>query len=337
MKTERARELYTDYEEGTLSPALKQALEQHLEADPEAAADFAQFQQVYALLDEPLTQEVEVPLGFRAKVLELAAEEHARREAVPTRRAAISLTGWFASLGGRRRQVTGGFAAAFTVVALAGVFFYTVHGNTSNGNMIPIPSLAPTTISAVTVQPAGANSTMHSFHIHLPTNVKEASVMAYVVTATDQITDPSLRQQQALPALKQPQDLTNDEEMQIPVTLLRQAPSGTTLNLFVQWTPTDTAQTPGAQVVFTPMQPGVVTPPDPSDSPTGSFFDSLQDVAAHYGVTVIADASALPSAAVTVPAADNTAQSALQDIAQQVGDKVQTLPNGTYQVYQPQP
>ena len=96
MKTERARELYTEYAEGTLSPALSQALEQHFEADPDARADYEQFQQVFALLDEPLSDEVEVPLGFRAKVLELAAEEHARREAAPTRRATISLTGWFA-------------------------------------------------------------------------------------------------------------------------------------------------------------------------------------------------------------------------------------------------
>ena len=58
-------------------------------------------------------------------------------------------------------------------------------------------------------------------------------------------------------------------------------------------------------------------------------------MAAHYGVTVVADASALPSNAVTIAASDNTALKSLQDIAQQVGDKVQTLPNGAYQVYKP--
>jgi hypothetical protein len=335
MKTERARELYSDYAEGILSPALSQAMEQHFAADADAHADFEQFQQVFALLDEPLSEEVEVPLGFRAKVMELASQEQARRESVPARRATLSLKDWFASLGGRQRQVTSGLAAAFAVIALAGVFLYSISSKTATGNFIPS---VPTTINAVTVLPAGTSGMTHLFHIHLPNNVNQASVMAYVVTSTDQITDPDARQKQALPALKQPQVLTNNEEMQIPVTLLHEAPAGTTLNLFVQWTPTNTQQTPGAQAVFTPMQPGVVATPDPTDSPTGSFFDELQDVAAHYGVTVVADASSLPSNIVTISATDDTPLKALQDIARQVGDKVQTLPSGasqTYQVYQP--
>jgi hypothetical protein len=334
MKTERARELYTDYAEGTLSPALSQALEQHFEAEPEARADYQQFEQVFVLLGEPLSEEVEVPLGFRAKVMELAAEEHARREALPSRRATLSLGAWIQSLRvGSPRRASVGMLASFAVMALAGVFIYSISSKNSTGNNGPIlPLLAPTTINAVTVLPAGGTGMTHLFHIHLPENVNQASVMAYVVTSTDQITDPNTRKQ-ALPALKQPQELTNNEEMQIPVTLLHQAPAGTTLNLFVQWTPNNTNQTPGAQVVFTPMQPGVVAPPDATDSPTGAFFDELQDVAAHYGVTVVADATVLPSNAVTISAADNTPLKALQDIAQQVHDKVQMLPNGAYQVY----
>ena len=43
MKTERARELYSDYAEGVLSPALAQALEQHFASEPDARADYDQF------------------------------------------------------------------------------------------------------------------------------------------------------------------------------------------------------------------------------------------------------------------------------------------------------
>ena len=93
MKPERAQELYSDYAEGTLTPALRQALEQHFEADPAARADYAQFSQVYALLEQPLGEELEAPLGFRAKILERAAEQQGRRETSVSR--AAGWLGWW--------------------------------------------------------------------------------------------------------------------------------------------------------------------------------------------------------------------------------------------------
>ena len=155
--------------------------------------------------------------------------------------------------------------------------------------------------------------------------------MAYVVTATDQITDPDARSRDAMPALKQPQTLTNDEEMQIPVTLVNPPAPGATLDLLVQWTPTDTRQTSGEQVVFAPLLPATSAQ---GNAPTsGSFYETLQVIAARYDVTVIADATASPTNTVSTEPADSTALQALKDAAKQVGYQVAPLSNNTYQVY----
>lgn len=337
MKTERARELYSDYAEGLLSPAMRQALEQHLAADPDAQADYAQFQRVYQLVQTHQAPEVDVPLGFRAKVLELAAQAQAARELTPAHRAAQTMTGFFANVG-RRRQMTGGLVAAFAVAGLAGVFIHSLGTNNKElGSLGPSPAIrlplsnAPTVITGVTSQPGTDTNVYHMFHVHLPANVPKATLSAFVVTATNQITDPDIRAREATPALQQPMTLTNSEEMQIPVALLKQAPAGTTLNLLVSYTPADPRLPSGTQVVFTPVSSGnAASAPDANGS---SFYDALQDVAADYGVTVIADAANTPNATVTDPAPGSTAQQALQNAAGQVGYSVQKLNGTTYQLY----
>lgn len=337
MKTERARELYSDYAEETLSPAMRLALDQHFAADPAAQADYAEFERVYQLVQRHEAPLVEVPLGFRAKVLELAAQAHAARELTPAQRAAQTVTGWFAPVT-RRRQVTGGLVAAFAVAGLAGVFMHTLGGGTkelsSLGASPPIflpRGNAPTVITGVSSQPGADSNTYHMFHVHLPAGVPKATLSAFVVTATNQITDPTIRAREATPALQQPVTLTNSEEMQIPVALLKQAPAGTTLNLLVSYTPADTQLPSGTQVVFAPVSvQNAASAPDANGS---SFYDALQDVAADYGVTVIADAANTPNATVADPAPGSTAAQALQNVAGQVGYSVQKLNGTTYQLY----
>ena len=79
MKLERAQELYSDYAEDALTPALRLALEQHFDADPAARADYDRFARMYSLMERP-GEEVEVPLGFRARILEKVAQEQAKRD-----------------------------------------------------------------------------------------------------------------------------------------------------------------------------------------------------------------------------------------------------------------
>jgi hypothetical protein len=330
MKTERARELYSDYAEGVLSPALAQALEQHFESEPDARADYEQFQQVYSLLDTMQGDEVAVPLGFRATVLDLAAEEHARREATP------SVAGWFSGLNPfRRRQATGGLIAAFAVLALAAVVV--------NVNKPPRPpgpgvgcfigpcssDLPETTIKSVESTPLMDGGTTQRFHIHLPASIPQASVMAYVIQDVDQIANP----QSAVPALAQPQELTNNEELQIPVTLQHASLPGSTLDLLVQWTPDGGTQPSGSQVVFAPLQQGVAQTEDGSAPVSGNYFKALQDLAAQYNVTIIADAGSTPNTTIAPPPTSDDALKAIQDVAGQVKYSVQKLDNTTYQIY----
>lgn len=337
MKTERARELYSEYAEETLSPAMRLALEQHFAAEPDARTDYAEFERVYQLVQRHEAPLVDVPLGFRAKVLELAAEAHAAREISPAQRAAQTLTGLFANVG-RRRQMTGGLVAAFAVAGLAGVFFHSVNtapgkeGGLGPSAPITLPrGNAPTVITGVSSQPGADNNVYHMFHVHLPVGVPKATLSAFVVTATSQITNPDIRAREATPALQQPVTLTNSEEMQIPVALLKQAPAGTTLNLLVSYTPANPQLPSGTQVVFTPVSTGNASAAPDADG--SSFYDALQDVAADYGVTVIADASSTPNATVADPAPNSTAQQALQNVAGQVGYSLQKLNATTYQLY----
>ena len=133
------------------------------------------------------------------------------------------------------------------------------------------------------------------------------------------------------PPSRTAQTLTNDETMEIPVTLPHAAAAGTTLNMRVQWAPADGSPA-NSEVVFTPAQPVPATP-KPLPAAT-NFYDALQYVAAANGVTVIADAQAAPTQTVTPPTG-TTVDQQLQSIATQVGGTVQKLPGGAYDVTLP--
>lgn len=327
MKTERAQELYSDYAEGILSPALAQALEQHFETAPEDRADYERFAQVYKLLDAEEAPPVDVPLGFRAKVLELAAEEHARRESAASRQANSSIAGWLKALFDfRQHRATGGVIAAFAVIALAAVLVRQVPQGVTEGGLGPLIQ----TTSTLVVQSDTASGTTHLFHIHLPANIQNASVMAYVLTSTDQIANPA---QSGIAALAQPEHLTNTEELQIPVTLTQQSPPGTTLNLLVEWTPARPGERPGKQVVFAPVAPGVPSADNGQSPVSGSFFGALEALAAEYNVTVVADASVTPNAVITPPTMSGGAEAALRQVASQANYQVRKISDNTYQVY----
>jgi len=335
MKPERAQELYSDYAEDTLTPALRQALEQHFEAEPTARADFDDFARIYARLEMPLGEEVEAPLGFRARILERVAAEQARREATFSQRAATTVTGWF-SLAPRRRATVGALAALAAVSVLGVVFVHpaapTSRLTTSNSSMgvgfsLPV-GVDPPTIQRVDTQADGGKD-YHLFHLHLPPAVPAATVSAYVVTGIEQVTDPSQLAEATL-AL-QSRHLTNHQGVQIPIAALQAPPAGSTLNLLVQWTPDD-GSSPGAEVVFTPY--GAANPSVPVPASAG-FLDTAQAIAAHYGATVIVDAASTPNAPVRADFSAPDAATPLKALAAgAAGYSVQTLPSNTFYVYQ---
>jgi len=316
MKLERAQELYSDYAEGVLTPALRQALDQHFEADPSARADYARFSSVYALLEQPAGEELDVPLGFRAKILERATAQQTEREAVAAR---PSWLGWFVPPAHRR--AAGGAFAALAVVAVAAVLV--MHPSKPNVNDSGIgptfteQSQVTGLVQSVDMQ-AGTN--YHQFHLHLPATIASATVNAYVITATEQITDPS-HLADATPAVSG-QHLTNHQGLQIPIAPVAAPPAGSTLNLLAQYKPDAPSQAAGAEAVFTPF--GAADPATPAPVNT-SFLDGMQAVAARYGATVIVDVSSAPTQPVTASFAGTDPAAPLADMANAAGYTVRKV------------
>ena len=328
MKPERAQELYSEYAEGTLTPALRQALEQHFDADPAARADYAQFAQIFALLAQPAGQEVEVPLGFRAKVLERVAAQQEQREAAPH---AAGWLGWFTPPAHRR--ATGGALAALAAVVIGGVVVMhptspnpaTVDGsNVLSG--LPTVSAPSGLVQDVDMQP-GTN--YHVFHLHLPSGVTAATVNAYVITATEQITDPA-HLADATPAVTG-HHLTSDQGLQIPIAPAEVPPAGSTLNLLADFKPDAAGQQAGSEAVFTPYgapDPAVAAPANTN------FLDGMQAVAAHYGATVVVDVASTPTQAVTADFSGTDPAVPLTDMASAAKYTVRKIADNTYYVSQ---
>ena len=324
MKTERAQELYSDYAEGTLTPALRQALEQHFDADPEARADYARFSAVYSLLEASAVEEMDAPLGFRAKILERVAAQQDQREGSAVRR-----TGWLGWLvPPAHRRATGGALAALAAVVVAGILV--THPSqppvTINGGIGPTFTATPITglVQSVDMQP-GTN--FHQFHLHLPSSVASATVNAYVITATEQITDPT-HLGDATPAVTG-QHLTNHQGLQIPIAPVDAPPAGSTLNLLAEYKPDAANQPTGAEAVFTPF--GAADPATAAPA-NADFLDGMQAVAAHYGATVIVDVSSAPTLPVTADFSGPDPAVPLADMANAAGYTVRKTGSNTYYV-----
>lgn len=333
MKLERGQELYSEYREGTLSPAMKLALEQHFQADPAARADYEDFARAVSLLENATFDEVEVPHGFRARIMERVSTAQTARTAERTWRERIA--DWFSQP--NRRELTGAVAAlgAIAIVAATVIHPTNVGIKTAPGTMPGITDTVQdyvTTIKGVGVENGPDGHVYHNFTVHLPENVQAASVSAYVITSTDQILDPSVRNRDATPALAAPAHLMNDQTMTIPVGLLKQAPAGATLDMLVQWKPDDPKSPEGSQVVFTPLD--AIGPVDMTKTPPadGSFFDSLETIASAYHVTVIADSSNAPTASATAWTPGQPVEDALDSVAKPVGWRVVKLDPTTYLV-----
>ena len=325
MKMERAQELYSDYAEGTLTPALRQALEQHFEADPAARADYAEFSVVYSLLEQPAGEEVEAPSGFRAKIMERATAQQEQKVAATSR---SSWLGWLVPPA--RQRATGGALAALAVAVIGGVLL--THPGTPNptdpfgGGMIgPLPTdTVKGLVQSVDMKPG---TSFHEFNLHLPSAVTGGTVNAYVITATEQITDPT-HLADATPAVAG-QHLTSHQGLQIPIAPVDAPPAGSTLNLLAEYKPDTASQSAGAEAVFTPFgaaDPAVAAPVNTS------FLDGMQAVSSHYGATVIVDVSATPTQPVTADFSGSDPAAPLNAMATTAGYTVRKTGDSTYYV-----
>lgn len=334
MKLERGQELYSEYRDGSLSPAMRLALEQHFQTDDTARADYDNFARAMSLLENTAFEELEAPHGFRASVMERVAAAHAAREQKP-QGFMERLADWFGQP--KRRELAGAVAglAAVAVIAVAVIHPAGQISGTNASNIFPVAGTKTlqATIRGVSTEAGTDGNLYHNFQVHLPTSVTNATVNAYVITETDQILDPAVRGRDATPALAAPVELSNDEQMKIPVGLLKQAPSGSTLNMLVEWKPDDPSQPSGSEVVFTPVNPNDTMNPQEAPPSNGNFFDSLQTIASAYHVTVIADSSHAPTASADAWTPGGDPQQALNTVAASEGYKVDVLNPGTYFVH----
>lgn len=330
MKLERGQELYSEYRDGTLSPAMKLALEQHLQADPGARTDFEEFDSAMKILEGATFEEVEAPHGFRASVMERVAAAHAAREEAPQGFLA-KLTHWFGQP--HRKELTGAVAGlAAVAVVVTAVLHPTPQVGINHPGGFAITRTLTTTIRSVGTENGSDGNVYHNFQLHLPESVSGATVNAYVVTETAQILDPAVRDRDATPALATPIHLSNDKMMTIPVGLLKQAPSGSTLNMLVTWKADSPSQLSGSQVVFTPVGPPVADAAQKTPM-SGNMFDSLQAIAAAYNVTVIADSTTAPTASAAPWNAGDSVDKALSTVATSEGYAVDKLDDATYLVH----
>ena len=153
------------------------------------------------------------------------------------------------------------------------------------------------------------------------------TVNAYVITATEQITDPA-HLADATPAVSG-QHLTNHQGLQIPIAPVDAPPAGSTLNLLAEYKPDAPAQPAGTEAVFTPFgaaDPAVTAPVNTS------FLDGMQAVAAHYGATVIVDVSSAPTQPVTASFSGTDPAAPLADMANAAKYMVRKTGDNTYYV-----
>jgi len=323
MKLERGQELYSEYRDGTLSPAMKLALEQHLQSDPAARMDFDEFDGAMKILEGTTFEELEAPHGFRASVMERVAAAHSAREQAPQGFLA-KLADWFGQP--NRKELVGALGALSAVAIVVTAVLHppaTVDPNRQTG--FAITRTLTTTIRGVDTENGADGYAYHNFRIHLPANIAGATVSAYRVTDTTQILDPAARDRDATPALAVPVHLTNDEGMKIPIGLLKQSPSGSTLDILVSWKPDDANQPSGSQVVFTPVGPQLTDPALKVPPVNGNLFDSLQTIAGAYNATIIVDSTTAPTAVPAPWNSGDTVDQALATVAKSEGYVVDKL------------
>ncbi|HEX5324375.1 MAG TPA: zf-HC2 domain-containing protein, partial [Capsulimonadaceae bacterium] len=144
MKCENARDLFSEYSERTLSPAMKLALEQHFSSCEDCRTDYEAFQQVSAILSQGLPQ-VEAPAGFRQSIMARVAAEQASAPAAaaPRPRAASSpLDGlgraWRNFTLGLTSTPRGAFATGAACMLLAVTVYAGLHSFHGSGAVGPI-------------------------------------------------------------------------------------------------------------------------------------------------------------------------------------------------------
>lgn len=130
MKLDKARELFSDYYEGTLDPGLRQAFEAVLRNDAIAKSEYESFAEMMGELNILAARPIEPPTFLSDRIatrLELAAEKRTRSLWSPMR--------WL--------KLTGAVAASIAIIAGGYLGLTNRNGRASEANVIPVAFEVP--------------------------------------------------------------------------------------------------------------------------------------------------------------------------------------------------
>lgn len=136
MNSEKARELFSDYREGSISTSLKASFESCLASDLELKREYVQFDELLTEFEKTRDEVVEVPFDLHDKIMariDKSLFEERRKAKV----------GFF---GGRRLWFAGGIAA----VAIVGTVLSLKGGAVNESNSGLISTQAPVGLSLAT-------------------------------------------------------------------------------------------------------------------------------------------------------------------------------------------
>lgn len=111
MNAEKARELFSEYREGSLSPALRSTLEQAMASDASVRRDYDQFDALLNDLESAATVEAELPFDLHDRIM--ARVDKSVFDAKRTRKAS-----WFSTY---RTVLVGGVACLALVTAVVSI------------------------------------------------------------------------------------------------------------------------------------------------------------------------------------------------------------------------
>lgn len=320
MKCERARELFSDYHEGSMDYALTETIRSHMDKCASCKHEFARMESIWALLNA--MPEVDPPADFRQNVLFQLAQ--LQNESIRARR---SLFGQ--GLGGLLEQLRAprGIATACAGVALAailllapvspdrytaGIFKPDVASINLPGDRDSLDKSAKSSIydmaavdkekwisrklvrnavwATISSKSNGSDAMLYSIDIARNPNalvnseaVKSARVHVYLVPAGQYNTDVVRNSQPDWRGL-----ITETSSMLVPVVV---DPGEGTLDLLVVWKSRDHEY---AQFIFLPPKTSAQDSVSGQSQPAGGYEDlysGLQSAARDFGVPVIANAN----------------------------------------------
>ena len=336
MQCERVHELFSDYIEGALDPAMQQVMSQHVRTCQSCGAEIEQLRGIYALLSDGLP-EVDVPSGFRASILNTIREQKAPDTLMSRVRSWFTPTS--APTAGRAPAAV---AVAAVAIAIGVGTWMNVKAPHSAGTGTDTAKLAPWGAIPVSVQDESGilqgvrsyvseadGKTYHVFGLHLPDGRSAVDATAYVIQSPDALTNDAALADTNNATAAFTGRVEPGVSVQVPVAVVSDVPEGTSMTLLVEWSDRIGKH---KEVCILPISkpssaPMVVKSGEP-------LYQALQTVAVAYNKPVILDETATAQFAAPIQRSlddtDTNINDSLADIVLPANMSFGQQPDGSY-------